>query len=240
MEEEHRKSAERTRSRLHAAAHDPAQFRAALTSVPPKERDAWVDLVFELDGLPEDGPHLPWGGVPYVPCSVDALLRVVDRAPVRATDVFVDLGSGVGRAAALVHLLTGAGAIGIEIQPELVAAAGRLAARLRVPRVSFLEGDAAELSRHMTIGTVFFLYCPFGGTRLATVLAHLEAIAHERVIRVCCVDLPLPRCHWLQPLELEGVGAVALHRSTVQSGAASASRCSPPGEPRARRTRSPC
>ncbi|MGD0526882.1 MAG: hypothetical protein ABSE49_17175 [Polyangiaceae bacterium] len=215
MQEELRRSAERVRSQLRRASHDPARFRAALTSVPPDERDAWVDLVFELDALPEDGPELPRGGVPYVPCSVDALLRVVDRALVRPTDVFVDLGSGLGRAAALVHLLIGAGAIGIEIQPELVAAAGRLAARLRVPRVSFIEGDAAELARRMTIGTVFFLYCPFGGERLATVLAHLESIARTREVRVCCVDLPLPHCPWLVPLEPEGASDVAIYRSTL-------------------------
>jgi SAM-dependent methyltransferase len=191
-------------------------------SVPPDERDAWVDLVFELDALPEDGPDLPRGGVPYVPCSVDALLRVVDRAPVRATDVFVDLGSGIGRAAALVHLLTGAGAIGVEIQPELVAAADRLAARLRAPRVSFVEGDAAALSPGMSIGTVFFLYCPFGGERLATVLAHLEAIARTREVRVCSLDLPLPRCPWLVPLDAEDASDLAIHRSApLDVGAAS-------------------
>ena len=41
----------------------------------------------------------------------------------QASDVFVDVGSGLGRAAALVHLMTGARAIGLEVQPALVAAA---------------------------------------------------------------------------------------------------------------------
>src|SRR5277367_276254 len=80
VHEEHRRSAEWTRSQLQLAAHDPVAFRAALMGVPPDERDVWVDLVFGLAAVPEDGPDLPRGCVPYVPCSVDALLRVVDSA----------------------------------------------------------------------------------------------------------------------------------------------------------------
>ena len=51
----------------------------------------------------------------------------------------------------------------------------------------------------MVIGSVFFLYCPFSGARLAEVLAALELLARTRPIRVCCVDLPLPPCAWLTP-----------------------------------------
>ena len=81
-------------------------------------RDAWVDQLFGLGAPPEDGPQLPVGCVPYLPCSVDALLRVAEHAPVRASDLFVDIGAGVGRAAALMHLLTGAPAFGVEVQPR--------------------------------------------------------------------------------------------------------------------------
>jgi len=41
--------------------------------------------------------------------------------------------------------------------------------------------------------SVFFLYRPFGGERLARVLGDLEHIARTRELRVCCIDLPLPR-----------------------------------------------
>ena len=56
--------------------------------------------------------------MPYLPCPVDTLLRVIEHAPLGAADVFVDVGSGLGRAAALVHLLTGARAVGLEVQPS--------------------------------------------------------------------------------------------------------------------------
>ncbi len=213
MDEEHRENAERVRSLIVRGQQDPSAFRAALLGVPPTERDAWLDLVLGLGELPDDGPELPRDCVPYLPCSVDALVRMVEQAPVRASDVFVDIGSGLGRAAALVHLLTGAAAIGVEIQPALVDAARDLASRLLVSRLSYVEGDAAKLAGLITIGSVFFLYCPFSGDRLTKVLADLELIARTRTIRICCVDLPLPPCSWLT-LEPQLSGDLAIYRST--------------------------
>lgn len=180
----------------------PSSFRQALLSIAPAERDVWLDRVFELSELPSDGPELPRGCVPYLPCAVERLLRVVDQAALGPSDVFVDVGSGVGRATALMHLVTGASAIGIEIQPELVRQARELEARLNAARLSVLAGDAAELVARVTSGTVFFLYCPFSGTRLAQVMSALESHARTRSIRVCSADLPLPDCSWLTPISL--------------------------------------
>jgi SAM-dependent methyltransferase len=191
-------------------------LRTALLAVPGRDRDAWVDRVLGIDAIPDDSPELPHGCVPYLPSSVDVLLRIVDRASIRSSDVFVDVGSGVGRAAALVHLLTGAAAIGIEIQPELVRATRELTARLQLSRVAFFEGDAAKLAEVMTIGTVFLLYCPFSGERLTKVLESFEKIASMRTIRVCFVDLPAPSCSWLT-LETAPGEDLAIYRSTVDS-----------------------
>lgn len=214
MDESHGASAARVRWLLERGQHDPARFRAALTSVPPAERDVWVDQALGLSAPPEDGPELPRGCVPYLPGAVDALLRVTAHAPVRASDVFVDIGSGMGRAAALVHLLTGASALGLEVQPALVAAARALVARLQLAGVSFLEGDVAELSAALTAGSVFFLYCPFSGERLMKLLAAIEPLARTRERRVCCLDMPPLRCPWLQlmpPLSTD----LAIYQSTL-------------------------
>src|SRR4051812_44723319 len=106
-----RQSAERIRVLLANAELAPAAFRVALIGVSPNDRDAWLDCVLGLDDFSaEDGPELPPGGVAYLPCSVDALLRMIEHAQVQASDVFVDIGSGLGRASLLVHLLTGASA----------------------------------------------------------------------------------------------------------------------------------
>ena len=212
MDDSDRESAWRIRALLEQMPRDPALFRAALASVPPAARDACVDWALGFGELPEDGPALPSGCVPYLPCPVDALLRLVEHAPVRAADVFVDVGSGLGRAAALVHLLTGARAVGIEIEPPLVAAARAHATRLRLPDLSFVEGDAVECAAALAAGTVFLLYCPFSGDRLAQLLDLLEPVARTRPIRVCCVDLPLPACDWLT-LAASPSPALAIYRS---------------------------
>jgi SAM-dependent methyltransferase len=197
VDERFRRSAEKARLTIERGLHDPSTFRAALVDVPVTERDAWLDLVLGLDELHDDGPALPPDGVPYLPSPVDALLRMVDAVDLRSSDVFVDVGSGPARAVAFVHLLTGAEAIGLEIQPSLVRAGRGLTSRLRLAGVSVIEGDAATLAGRMTTGSVFFLYCPFSGARLATVLDDLEPIARRRPLRLCCLNLPLPPRAWL-------------------------------------------
>ena len=178
----------------------PPAFRAALTGVPESERDGWVDRVFGLEELPEDSSELPRGCVPYLPCSVNTLLRMVELADVRSGDVFVDIGSGLGRATTLTHLLTGAGAIGVEIQSALVRSARELATRLNLPRVTTIEGDAAKFSGYIATGSVFFLYAPFGGDRVNQFLDDIEWMAKIRRVRVCSVSSPLPSRSWLTPV----------------------------------------
>jgi SAM-dependent methyltransferase len=192
-----REAADLVRARLLSQGVTPAMFRSALADVPTHEREGWLDLLWDLDELPDDDPNLPRGCVPYLPCSMATVLEAVQQAGVTSSDVFVDIGSGTGRTAFLAHLLTGAACIGIEIQPGLVKAARARADWLDVRRTRFVEGDAAELVRSIAIGTVFFLYCPFGGERLDRVLDGMEDIARTRQIRICCVDMPRFERPWL-------------------------------------------
>lgn len=212
MDEHLHESAHQVRSAITQQKCDPVQFRAALMNVPAIERDTWVDAVFGLDNLLEDGPELPSGCVPYLPCAVDVLVRVADLVPVCATDIFVDIGAGLGRAAVLMHLLTGASAMGIEVQSGHVAAARELVNRLHLADVTFVHGEAVQGACEFTAGSVFFLYCPFSGERLVKLLGHLEAITRKRSIRVCSVDLPLPPCEWLERVGSE-VGDLSIWRS---------------------------
>jgi predicted RNA methylase len=162
--------------------------------VAPHERDAWVDRYFEIDRIPDDSAELPRGCVPYLPCGVDKLLQVAEH--VHADDVFVDVGSGTGRALAFTHLMTGATAIGIEIQSELVRSSRALAKRMNAERISVIEGDATQPSHFIKHGTVFFLYCPFSGERLARFVDDLRSMKQH--VRVCCVDVTLPQRDWLE------------------------------------------
>jgi hypothetical protein len=212
VEDGDRKRALYARSALEEDKHEPARFRSALLATSPRDRDAWVDLVLGLEEILDDGPELPRGCVPYLPCPVDALLRTIDAAGVRASDVFVDVGSGAGRAAALVRLLTGASVVGMEIQPALVRASRNLATRLGSSRFETLQCDATRLPALASGGSVYFLYCPFGGEHLTTFLSALEPIARSRTIRLCCIDLPIPATPWLSREVNDN--ELSIHRST--------------------------
>jgi len=208
--ERDRETAERMRALLECGDADAcsAAFRAALLDVAPLDRDAWLDLAFGLGPLPDDGPDLPRGCVPYLACRVESLLRAIDLAPIEASDILVDVGSGAGRAAALIRLLTGATVAGVEVQQALLGAARDLVARLRLDGVSFVAAEVPPLPQPARAGTIFFLNCPFSGQRLARLLAELEPLARARPIRLCCVDLPLPPCPWLAPIGASGDVAV--------------------------------
>ncbi len=214
MQDVHRERALELRLLHEHGEVDRASFRAALLDVPAAERDTWIDIALGLDEPPDDGPALPQGCVPYLPCPVHAVLQVLEQVPLSASDVFVDIGSGLGRTAALVHLLSDAAVIGVEVQPHLVAAARELAARIHAERMACIEADAASLTHELGACSVFFLYCPFSGERLVKVLASLQRIAQARPITVCCVDLPLPPCSWLR-LEWTDARSVAVYRSSA-------------------------
>jgi SAM-dependent methyltransferase len=163
-----------------------AALMRALLEVPVREQDAWVDRLLGVSAELPDDVGLPSGSVPYLPCAASVILTAVREAPVTCRDVFVDLGAGLGRPAVLAHLLSGARAIGVELQPHLVARARAVAAQLGSSGVSFLEGDAASVE--LSEGTVFFIYSSFNGPALGRVLARLEAVAAHRQVVLCAVD----------------------------------------------------
>jgi len=192
--------ADAVRAFLPAKKVSPSALRSAISSIPPDERDAWVDRVFGLDAYIADGPELPRGCSPYLACPVDAVIAAIDEAAIDNADVFVDIGSGAGRVGLLVRLLTGAAVIGLEVQSALVAASRRHAQELKLERFSVVLGDASQLVRYVPIGSVFFFYCPFGGPRLDRVIDDLEAIAKMRTLRLCGVNTRFPDRPWLGPV----------------------------------------
>jgi hypothetical protein len=204
--------------RLSLAAARPerraVELRAALDALPADARDAWLDDVLGVDALLADGPDLPRGCVPYLPCPIDLLLLALEAAQVGGDDVFVDVGSGIGRVMALTHLLTGAAAIGIEVQAGFVQISRAVTQALGADRVATITGDASELVAHVPIGTVFFMNCPFSGARLEQVLDALEEIAATRPIRICGLHLPRLSRPWLE-LVASPRPELAIYRSTI-------------------------
>jgi hypothetical protein len=184
-------------------------LRDALLAVAPTERDAWVDNLIGIAPQPPDGA-LPAGAVPYLPCGVDEVLAILRDVPLGGEDVFVDLGAGLGRVVMLVHLLSGARTVGIEIQPHLVEAA-RATSAARGIDVSFELGNVIEVELD---GSVFFLYAPFNGALLARVIEKLRRLAQRRAFVVCAVDLELD-VDWLVP-RASSHRAVALYDTAAR------------------------
>jgi precorrin-6B methylase 2 len=166
-----------------------------LRSIPFLDRDAWID---ELLGFPAPPPDidLPPGSVPYLPCGVEEIVAAVLEAPVEPDDTLVDLGSGLGRVVILASLISGARALGIEIQDHLVRSARARCAELALAGVSFVHADAAEAALD---GSIFFLYAPCNGDMLTRLLGRLEEVARRRAIIICAVGVELHGMSWLRP-----------------------------------------
>ncbi len=163
--------------------------------------DLFVNHLLAWRPLPPDPPPRDREMVPYQQTPARRVVDVVDRGWVTAGDHFVDLGSGLGQVALLVHLLTGAAATGVEVEPELCAYARASAEALGLARVTFTNADARVAN--VSEGSVFFLYSPFVGSILASVLGRLRREARARRFKVVSYG-PLTRVlaaeSWLERL----------------------------------------
>ncbi|MBX5481874.1 MAG: hypothetical protein IRZ16_08570 [Myxococcaceae bacterium] len=198
MDEALRQDAVAARSQVRSGGLRGTELLRRLRAVPLLERDAWTDVLLGLEEEAPDTLDLPPESIPYLPCGVDEILRMVEEAPLGADDVFVDLGSGAGRVVMLAHLLTGARAVGVEIQGLLVTHATASSAALGLSGVSFVHANAADTELE---GSVFFLYAPFNGETLKRVLRRLEEVARKRPIRICALGLELASEGWLRRRE---------------------------------------
>jgi hypothetical protein len=189
---------ESLRDAVRSGALRGAALRAAIEAVPPAARDPWVERLLGLHGAVPEGRNTEGELIGYLPSGVGAILHLVDACPLRADDVLVDVGAGLGKVLMLAHLLTGARAVGVELDGELVQAAQGLAADLRLEGVSFAQGDARVW---LPEGTVYFLYAPLLGGALAQALDRLEEVTRGRAVQVCTLGLDLPARPWLRARE---------------------------------------
>jgi SAM-dependent methyltransferase len=162
--------------------------------------DIFINGVLGIASPPEETKSLEPGMIAYHPTPTRVIFALIAHAQLGAHDVFYDLGSGLGRVVLLVGLLTDAQARGIEFEPAYCAYAQQRAHSLNLSRVTFRNVDARAAD--YTDGTFFFLYTPFTGRVLQTVLARLETEARTRPITIatygaCTQDAALQP--WLQP-----------------------------------------
>lgn len=110
----------------------------------------------------------------HAPCVPDLLYNVIQEARLPAEHSFADLGSGFGMAcfAAALHFKK---AVGFEINPEIVAIAQELKARLKTGNVDFQHQDLrqADLSSFNVLH-MFQPYVDNFAADMKTLLARVE------------------------------------------------------------------
>jgi len=108
----------------------------------------------------------------YMPTSYADLLKVFRRTNLGSDDVFVDLGSGMGRAVFLASYLGVRKSIGLELVPSLHEAAEANRQRGDWPNVQFQLGDARE--KIFPDVTLLWMFNPFGPAIMEEMLAKLR------------------------------------------------------------------
>jgi len=172
-----------------------------LAAIAPAGREKALEQLLGISECPNEPASLGDDLVGYSPSGVAPIVRAVFEAPVTREDIFIDLGAGLGKAAMVAHLLSGARARGVELQPGLVDQATARAAQLGLSEVSFVAADARDAE--LDDGNVFFLYLPFTGAVLAAVLRRIHLVAERRDVVVCTLGLDLPSNDWLERRETD-------------------------------------
>ncbi len=164
--------------------------------------DAFVRGLLDAGPVPEESIKSDPEMVPLQATPARVVLELAEKAGVTARDTFYDIGSGLGQVAMLMHLITGASAYGIEVEPNYCDYAARCAADLGLKSVTFINADARRVRYEK--GTVFFLYTPFRGQMLKEVLDRLEFDTRGRSVRLGtygpCTQIVAEE-NWLGPVE---------------------------------------
>lgn len=145
--------------------------------------DVLISGLFEIEPPPRASQTLAPDMVHYEPTPARAILDLVDHVDFMPDTVFYDVGSGLGQIAMLVNLLTGVKTKGVEFEPLFCTYAQNSAQQLGLKNVEFINADA-QVAEYQD-GTVFYLFTPFKGALLQTVLARLAHEAQQRPLKIC-------------------------------------------------------
>ena len=182
------------RARIRAGRLELEPFIARLEQTPLELRDHLVEEILDIAYPPLQKPVLPREAVGYSPSGLAEILFVVAEAKLGPGKTFVDLGSGLGKVALLVSLLTGANAYGIELDPYLVAGAQAAAHSLSLTTPQFIAGDI--LSTPLPPADVFYMFIPW--LRSAELVRRLKPLAAERKLLLFSQALDLRELPWLR------------------------------------------
>ncbi len=177
--------------------------------------DELISGVFQLEEPNDEYGHREFEMVFYQPTPARHIFSLIGLTALHATDVLVDLGSGLGHVPLLASICTPASSIGIELEAAYVERAQQCAQKLNLNmnRVRFIQQDARAAD--LSTGTVFYLYTPFTGSILSRMLNLLRREAATRPIRICTYG-PCTSVVAEEPW-LEAATAVETHRIAIFS-----------------------
>jgi len=169
-------------------------------------------LAFEApaEGIAALAPEMVF----YQPTPARHIFDAIRRLSLSGSDVLLDLGSGLGHVPLLAAICTKARCIGIELETAYVACARQCVQALNLANASFIHQDVR--SADFSSGSVFYLYTPFTGTMLRSVLQRLAKEAAWRPIRLCtlgpCTSVVANET-WLTPIGSAHVDRIAVFSS---------------------------
>lgn len=189
------------RAQLHAGTFTPQDFRARLDAMPHFDWDPWARRLFDLHEIPPTTVPLDADMVGYITTHVVQILEVASE--LTPDDVLYDLGSGLGFVPILASWLSGARAVGVEIEPAFVARARAQADFVGVGnRVTFVERDLRE--QDYPDATAVFMFYPVRDELLDQVIARVEPVGRARPLRLYSLGLSGPALTKLDWIRVRG------------------------------------
>jgi hypothetical protein len=152
----------------------------------------------------------------YQPTPVRHILQLIRLSALSVSDTLVDLGSGLGHVPILASVLSGAQSIGVEAEEAYVLSARDCARSLHLTRVTFMHQNGMDTD--LSAGTVFYLYTPFTGSTMKTVLQKLQKESAERSITLCTLGPCTPTVAaepWLTASAPPDPDQITLFRSSL-------------------------
>ena len=144
--------------------------------------DTFINGILSDDAIPETTTEPEAEMVFYQKTPARIIFELTALAALNRDDIFYDIGSGLGQAVILVHLLCECTARGIEYEPAFCEYAKTSSANLNLFRVEFTNANA--LQSDYSEGTVFFLYTPFVEKMLQDLLDILQNESRKRPVSV--------------------------------------------------------
>jgi hypothetical protein len=162
-------------------------LREIFDAVPPLERDHFVEEVLGIAYPPLDEGAPGTDLMSYAPSGYDEIVCAFEQSRLAAGDGFLDLGAGLGKVVMLAELLTGAESVGVEYDRQLCQLGNEACRELGLQGERLRVQDAREVVSFDA--DVVFMYLPFSGEVLATVMAKLLADARPRYLCTGALEL---------------------------------------------------